>query len=682
MAAAQGSEGEGHHRPQLAPRLAKVVRDSGVDATFVHRVLKREILPYKPLDARKPSGASRRLWSPEPQLMQLQRALLKSVLQDLPLHPMAFAYRRQRSVVECSQVHARAHTIISLDIANFYDSVRERHVFAALHEPLQLSRLAAYQLALLTTVIVPGRSTTWINRGTGERTEEHTCGVAGDRRLARTVVPRHFVYLGQREGFLPQGAPTSGLISNAVMRDVDADLEVLASRLGLRYTRYSDDLHFSSRHLVKRAAIDVLIRAVRARLAADSFALNDGKTRVSRPGSRRLVLGLLVDGPSPRLPSETHRGIDKHIRGARRFGLGPHAQHSGFASEQAFVRHVDGLLAWASYVEPVKGKAHLHRWRGVLDTPTGLEEWQPATPQQPGVPQQAQSSVEEARNSINSLLAQGQQYRSTAEYAELLQFVGRFRRYAPFNAVLVHLQRPGAAYVLTAARWKSKYGRVLKPGAQKLVMLQPGGPYMIVFDVGDTEPLRCAPPLPRDVLDPVAATTTVEDKYFERHWARTVDNAVRLGIRVTLVDHAKASCGQASRTCTPDAVIERPGPRGSGVEPFPLRFDILVNRNLALVDRYVTLVHELAHLRCGHLGPHPDDQKWPDRLAGSKARNEVEAESVAYMALARLDSQATMGDYLLGHLRGSATLPEDVQLQLVVAALSDIIEMGEERLPK
>ncbi len=671
----QANQGEGHRRPPLTSRVRSLARAAKVDTDFVERVLARDVFPYAPLPVSKPSGAPRLLLSPSPDLMHVQRVLLKSLLRDVPLHPMAFAYRRRRSVVECGQVHARAHTVIRLDIADFYNNIRERQVYAALLESLDVDRLTAYQLALLTTVVLPEPSPTWINRGTGSRSEELSCRVLDRRVLVRASRLRRYMYVEQREGFLPQGAPTSGVLSNAVMRAPDAHLQHLATRLDLRYTRYSDDLHFSSRHLVKRADIDILIREVKARLEKDGFALNDAKTRVARPGSRRVVLGLLVDGAAPRLPVETHRRIEKHIRGARRFGLQAHVDHVGYGSAQDLVHHVEGLLAWAAYVEPVKGGAYLGRWREVLGSAAGMDEWGDPLAEQP------RSSVEEAKASINSLLEQGQQYRSTAEYANLLSFIGRFRRYAPFNAMLVHMQRPGARYVLTAARWRSQFGRVIKPGAQNLIMLQPGGPYMIVYDVGDTEPLRGAPALPRDVLDPVAATADLEDRHLERLWARTVDNAVRLGIRIILVDHAKASCGQASRTQARDTVIERPGPRGQGVESFPLRFEVLVNRNLALVDRYVTLVHELAHLRCGHLGGHLD-HGWPDRRLGSQHRDEVEAESVAYMALLRLDSKAAMDDYLLGHVRDDATLPEDLRLDLVVEALSEVIAMGDRRLPR
>jgi hypothetical protein len=48
------------------------------------------------------------------------------------------------------------------------------------------------------------------------------------------------------------------------------------------------------------------------------------------------------------------------------------------------------------------------------------------------------------------------------------------------------------------------------------------------------------------------------------------------------------------------------------LEKYDIRFEIVVNRNLPLLDRYATLAYELGHLLCGHLGARPEEL-WPDR---------------------------------------------------------------------
>jgi hypothetical protein len=151
-----------------------------------------------------------------------------------------------------------------------------------------------------------------------------------------------------------------------------------------------------------------------------------------------------------------------------------------------------------------------------------------------------------------------------------------------------------------------------------------------------------------------------------------------------LVGHGASSCGRTYRS-TSAGFVERPGSRpGDQQERYPTLFEIEVNRNLSLLDRYVTLAHELGHLLCGHLGPGPEDA-WPDRFlpktVDSHARNEVEAESIAYMVLKRLDPDVRMGDYITGHLGSNQQVPETVALNLAFKAAGLIIEMGRRRIP-
>ena len=87
-------------------------------------------------------------------------------------------------------------------------------------------------------------------------------------------------------------------------------------------------------------------------------------------------------------------------------------------------------------------------------------------------------------------------YRNSIEFKKLLNFVGRFSYLAPYNAMLVQMQKPGATFVFNGKKWK-EYGRRPKVNAQKLIILKPFGPVQCVFDYGDTEEISGA----LDVLD-------------------------------------------------------------------------------------------------------------------------------------------------------------------------------------
>jgi hypothetical protein len=62
-------------------------------------------------------------------------------------------------------------------------------------------------------------------------------------------------------------------------------------------------------------------------------------------------------------------------------------------------------------------------------------------------------------------------YRTGKKIKELLIFIRKFPKIAPFNAMLLHLQRPGAQYVLTARDWKLMFDRTIKPEATPVVIL-------------------------------------------------------------------------------------------------------------------------------------------------------------------------------------------------------------------
>jgi hypothetical protein len=111
-----------------------------------------------------------------------------------------------------------------------------------------------------------------------------------------------------------------------------------------------------------------------------------------------------------------------------------------------------------------------------------------------------------ARTALDELFTLARKYNSSEAYLELIRFVGRFRFYSPFNATLIYTQMPGAHFVCTALRWKRDYHREIKIGARPIVILQPMGPILFVFDVSDTAPLPNARPCPASLFVRIAET--------------------------------------------------------------------------------------------------------------------------------------------------------------------------------
>jgi hypothetical protein len=99
----------------------------------------------------------------------------------------------------------------------------------------------------------------------------------------------------------------------------------------------------------------------------------------------------------------------------------------------------------------------------------------------------------EDRALIDQLIAATRLYDSRNALRELFAFTIRLRAFAPFNAMILHIQRPGLTHAATARDWHRRFGRVPARGARPLLVLRTMGPVDFVFDILDTE---AAPFLP------------------------------------------------------------------------------------------------------------------------------------------------------------------------------------------
>lgn len=93
---------------------------------------------------------------------------------------------------------------------------------------------------------------------------------------------------------------------------------------------------------------------------------------------------------------------------------------------------------------------------------------------------------DDAKRTLDDLISRALAYSSGRELKELLDFARRFPHYAPYNAMLLHVQNPDIRYAIRAAVWERVYQRRVNPGARPYVVLQIMGPVAFVFDVSDT----------------------------------------------------------------------------------------------------------------------------------------------------------------------------------------------------
>jgi len=283
--------------------------------------------------------------------------------------------------------------------------------------------------------------------------------------------------------------------------------------------------------------------------------------------------------------------------------------------------------------------------------------------------------IESARGALDELFMLARHYRDSTKFLELMRFVATFRRYSAFNAVLVHIQMPGARFVLPAKRWREEFRRMPVRDAQPLVMLQPMSPIMFGFDVSQTE----GDDLPRGFEDPFRLDGLLDRGVFDR----TVENARRDGVDVQLKPLGSTLGGYVRNVESPDHAIgigyvSRPT-RAASIDGREIRViaKIVLNSTLSDATNYATLTHELAHLYCGHV--YPPDPRWcPARSGLDKNTKEFEAESVSFLVCQRANLATPAAEYLHGYLGANAQVPP-ISLAVIFKAAQRIETMGKKK---
>lgn len=309
--------------------------------------------PYRVFKLRKrqqrgPNRSHRTICVPEPTLMRVQRWIAQNLLQTMAAapHPASYAYYRGkdegRGLRAAASRHAGCTWLVKMDIRDFFDSVTERQVYRVFRR-LGYGALLSFQMARICTRL----------------REQDPQNVEWN-----DLVPGYF---NRQEGRLPQGAPTSPSLANLAVFTLDERLTALANSHGWSYTRYADDLAFSTPTKSDRATALQIVDAVRRELVQANFQPNNAKTVIAGPGARRLVLGLLVDGPEPRLTRDFRNHLETHLRALNTPTIGPakHRIARKFASLIGMRRFIRGLIAFACQIEETYGKARLEEFRKV-----------------------------------------------------------------------------------------------------------------------------------------------------------------------------------------------------------------------------------------------------------------------------------------------------------------------------
>ena len=219
----------------------------------------------------KKRGGSRKISVPCPRLLNLQRKLLRVLEKEYRVKPSAYGFIKSKGHVENARNHLSRKLILNIDLKDFFQQIhfgRVRGLFIA--KPY----------------------------GIGEK--------------AATVLAQIACY----NGVLPQGAPTSPIISNMICSSLDTKLTKLAKKYHIVYTRYADDMTFST-HLSSFPEEIVYIEdgkvvignELKSIITSSSFIINEEKVYIRGTNRRQEVTGLTVNSRFVNLPRQYLREL-------------------------------------------------------------------------------------------------------------------------------------------------------------------------------------------------------------------------------------------------------------------------------------------------------------------------------------------------------------------------------------
>jgi RNA-directed DNA polymerase len=322
---------------------------TGLKYGFLRNTVARKTGRYRHFYMKKkvPGRRNVRMISiPEKRLMFCQKWIAQNILRFGPVHPSSFAYHPESNPVFAARAHSNAKWLIKVDIQDFFHAISEHRIYGVFRS-LGYSKILSLELSRLCTM--PAE-----RRGYGKDPNAKYSSAAIRYYDTPTV------------GILPQGAPTSPMLSNLAMREIDEALAQLAEYSDMRFSRYADDIVFSCADLRNRKNVNQVKRAILNILNQHGFRPNLRKTVVRGPGERKIVLGMLVDSNKPRLTREYKDLIRLHLHYLTHPDFGP-AKHANArkTSISKIYHHVFGTICWARVVEPNFGDDALVRFNSI-----------------------------------------------------------------------------------------------------------------------------------------------------------------------------------------------------------------------------------------------------------------------------------------------------------------------------
>lgn len=263
----------------------------------------------------KKSGGKRIISMPNKELLIVQKKIQEKILDNVIIHKNAFGFVKNKSIIDNAKMHLNKEMILNMDLKDFFPSIHRGRVFYIFKNICNYDNNTSYCLTKLTTY----------------------------------------------KNSIPQGAPTSPVISNIVAFMLDVRLSKIADKFNINYTRYADDITFSGN---KENINKSLLKIVNDIIEECGFNVNQKKTRFASYAGRQEVTGLIVNNKEISVPSDYIKKIRQELYYVKKYGLKGHREKVGFTNKY-FKDHMLGKILFVNQIDRQKGKKLLNEFNKI-----------------------------------------------------------------------------------------------------------------------------------------------------------------------------------------------------------------------------------------------------------------------------------------------------------------------------
>ena len=274
--------------------LKSIEKDLGFSAKTLYALSNNLEKHYHIAFIPKRDGTKRKLSVPDLILKKVQKSIADNILAYYPISKYATAYAFGTNVQNNAKKHVGKDKILKLDIEGFFDNI----IYSRVKDVVFYKEKFSEPIRVLLSMLCYYRDS------------------------------------------LPQGAPTSPAITNIIMYNFDEKVGEYCSKIGVNYTRYSDDMTFSGDFNEKE-----IILFVKKELRKLGLFLKNRKTVVVPKTKRQIVTGVVVN-EKINLTKEYKKKVRQEMYYINKFGIDEHLSRIGQADKTKYINSLMGRIAF------------------------------------------------------------------------------------------------------------------------------------------------------------------------------------------------------------------------------------------------------------------------------------------------------------------------------------------------